>query len=531
MNAASVVASITDAHAFMSARGASISSSLVDNLVMQIAVQIASLATFTIGDATAITDAVKGSPFGEKAHMISDAVDTRLGSSSPTAKEKTQTKTQHLYTFNLYATQADWDVFRNPDLTLHIKMEQAAARLNRYGCCNPDPQTSKRVVALLVLSHFAETPNHAELHKYVVDFKDVCKANRRAYPLAPIHTYPTSPMELPKAMRDRAWSPDDPPVHVEVRGFNDLVQNHIALRNNSRLIKKGGKKRRDDDSLTWEDVRGLLVGAERPNIRFSDRDGQPAPAYGLGARQQLAIEHQPAASENRIVIRGSSGIMPKQPNALITISGAAARQRECDGGAPGGDAEPAEGDGAKAKAVDDDSDDEPPRPARKRPAAAVAADVDVAGLSKFEKAALAALQSREDKKKAEKAKEKAEKAKEKAKEKAEAEAANNALKAKAEQAAGKGARMKRPAAAGSAHAHTPVTKASPVPKPTAGGQAPGPREYHGGRVYYSTSKGGFRVIRDAQNMSTERFIKFKGSTPSKDEWMAALRCIDDFHSK
>ena len=60
MNAAGVVASITDAHAFMSARGASISSSLVDNLVTQIAVQIASLATFTIGGATAITDAIKG---------------------------------------------------------------------------------------------------------------------------------------------------------------------------------------------------------------------------------------------------------------------------------------------------------------------------------------------------------------------------------------------------------------------------------------------------------------------------------------
>ena len=522
MNAAGVVASITDAHAFMSARGASISSSLVDNLVTQIAVQIASLATFTIGDATAITDAVKGSPFGEKAQMISEAVDTRLGSSSPNAKEKPMTKTQHLYTFNLYATQADWDVFRNPDLTLHIKMEQAAARLNRYGCCNPDPQTSKRVVALLVLSHFAETPSHAELHKYVVDFKDVCKANRKPYPLAPIRTYPTSPMELPKAMRDLAWLPDDPPVHVEVRGFNDLVQNHIALRNNSRLIKTG-KKKREDDSLTWEDVRGLLVGAERPNIRFSDRDGQPAPAYGLGARQQLAIENQPAASEERIVIRGSSGIMPTPPNALVAISGAAVRQRECDGGAPGGDAEPAEGDVAKAKAVDDDWGDDPSRPVRKRPAAAVAADGDVAGLSDFERAALAALQLREDKKKAEKAKEKALKA--------ETEAAAKALKAKAEQAAGKGAKMKRPAAAGIAHAHAPVTKTSPVPKPTAGGQAPGPREYHGGRVYYSTSKGGFRVIRDASNMSTERFIKFKGSTPSKDEWMAALRCIDDFHSK
>ena len=522
MNAAGVVASIIDAHAFMAARGASISSSLVDNLVTQIAVQIASLATFTIGDATAITDAVKGSPFGEKAHMISEAVDTRLGSSSPAAKDKTTTKTQHLYSFNLYATQADWDVFRNPDLTLHIKMEQAAARLNRYGCCNPDPQTSKRVVALLVLSHFAETPSHSELHKYVKDFKDVCKANRRPYPLAPIRTYPTSPMELPKAVRDLAWSPDDPPVHVEVRGFNDLVQNHIALRNNSRLIKKG-KKKREDDSLTWDDVRGLLVGAERPNIRFSDRDGHPAPAYGLGARQQLAIENQPAASEERIVIRGSSGIMPKSPNALVAISGAAVRQRECDGGAPGGDAEPAEGDVAKAKAADDDWDDEPSRPTRKRPAAAVAAVGDVAGLSEYEQAALAALQLREDKKKAEKAKEKAEKAK--------AEAAEKALKAKAAQAAGKGAKMKRPAAAGITHAHTPVTTASPVPKPTAGGQAPGPREYHGGRVYYSTSKGGFRVIRDASNMSTERFIKFKGSTPSKDEWMAALRCIDDFHSK
>eukprot|EP00959_Pyramimonas_sp_CCMP1952_P091304 1911361-Pyramimonas_sp.AAC.1 len=71
--------------------------------------------------------------------------------------------------------------------------------------------------------------------------------------------------------------------------------------------------------------------------------------------------------------------------------------------------------------------------------------------------------------------------------------------------------MKRPAAACTAHAHATVTMTSPVPKPRAGGHAPPPSEYKGGRVYYSTSKGGFRVIRDASNMSTERFVKLRGA--------------------
>ena len=56
----------------------------------------------------------------------------------------------------------------------------------------------------------------------------------------------------------------------------------------------------------------------------------------------------------------------------------------------------------------------------------------------------------------------------------------------------------------------------------------GPVDYKAGRIYTSATKLNFRVIRLRGQYSTERQIRWAKGKPSRAEWGAALKCIDEY---
>ena len=55
-----------------------------------------------------------------------------------------------------------------------------------------------------------------------------------------------------------------------------------------------------------------------------------------------------------------------------------------------------------------------------------------------------------------------------------------------------------------------------------------PVAYKGGKIYFSKTKGGFRVIRDASDFATERVMRIARFASVQQAWLHALKAIDDF---
>ena len=82
---------------------------------------------------------------------------------------------------------------------------------------------------------------------------------------------------------------------------------------------------------------------------------------------------------------------------------------------------------------------------------------------------------------------------------------------------------------------TPPPKKTPIPhfKNRAEARCPkkgdGPIDYKGGRIYTSTPRSAFRVIRLRGNFSTERQARWKTSTkPDEKAFQDALRMVDEY---
>ena len=62
--------------------------------------------------------------------------------------------------------------------------------------------------------------------------------------------------------------------------------------------------------------------------------------------------------------------------------------------------------------------------------------------------------------------------------------------------------------------------------PQAGGASP--QAYKGARIYVNSAKKGFRVIRDAKERFSERFVSWRGERPTSESWALALEAVDEY---
>ena len=525
MDVSGIISEIASARAFLATRsGDGASGHAMDGIGMhlanQISIQISQLATLSTADATSIANELAGNPYGvEHTKTAQRALDNRLAGSIAATCATSHKPTQHLYEFQNYATQSDWDIFRDRDRPLYVKMERAVLRLKKYGCTNPHEQTFKRVLAILLLCHFPELPTHQQIYDYLQDLKAISAVNNNGWTHSGVFNYPTEPYGCSESIQKNVWDSSDPPIRVELIGMSNFIMNHIPCRRNSRLLRKTpdamDRGDRGGRPVTWDDLRDVVKGSSDPRITFSlQQNGECDRAPRVELRALAASSHGGStrdllALKDRLIIPGGVS------NPQLALPAPSA------GDAPSNPAVPQ----IRARGADNEkAADDPGAPSTAPAPEQASKPHEVGDLSDFEKEALEGLRKREEEKKKDEANRKR-----LAKEAKLAET-NDGEPCCKRPAAASGTVMKAIKPFTSVCAPITVTTTSPCPELSTDGTA-APCDYNGGRIYLSLKKKGFRVLRNQKDAYSERFVPWGGDKPTAKTCKDALQKIDEYKKK
>ena len=379
--------------------------------------------------------------------------------------------------------------FQSPSTSYEAKQQLLIDRLGKLGVINPDEYTVAYCVALLLIWHVDKLPSHRSSHRKLLDFKAALALSKKAYPLHPIHRFPSTPHELPED--NKLWA------YGEQAEFNDdtvpslryVAMEHIALRGNSKLLKKKRKKERKRKKHKRRRRKSSHSSSSSRDSSSSQSSRKRKPATRDSGADNEVVN---AAATRQLLLRQLTGDHSDSQDASAGVGMMAIK------------------DGTEGHT--DPQLVPHPVPSVFAPSPIVyTAEKEAAGkgdvavkengyaavprLTADEKTMLDAVLSRKEKAKA---------------------------KRLAKRPAG-AVKMKKPAAAvspGGMVKHTP-------PMPTAHSSL----GYRAGRVYTIWGQRKFRAIKDVKTPSKEKILKWAGKTPTKKEWQSALTAVDDYWDK
>jgi hypothetical protein len=143
-----------------------------------------------------------------------------------------------------YFTEADWLVFKDPAKSFYAKMEHACHKSRSIGCVDPDEQSIKWLLALLLKLHFgSELPTALQKYRKFNDFKSLfatedSRKDMKVPPSLPV--YPKDAAELPSYISEPCYE-HGPPISMhdspDIAGLANIAK-LIPLRKNSALLKE-----------------------------------------------------------------------------------------------------------------------------------------------------------------------------------------------------------------------------------------------------------------------------------------------------
>ena len=137
------------------------------------------------------------SPYGDvNLRRITQAIDAKVMAST-TSPRNTAPKDQVLKAWWNMCTQEDHDFLKDPKKSFHSKMARLVERANLLGCINPDEQTLKWMLAMLLMCHYNDMPGPNDIHDKLLDLKQVVMCERRTFPLEYLKCFPEDPRDLP----------------------------------------------------------------------------------------------------------------------------------------------------------------------------------------------------------------------------------------------------------------------------------------------------------------------------------------------
>lgn len=520
--------------------GASLADTFMSSLADGLISQINNSPAMKPEDATSLTQALNESPYGQAlTKKILHAIDTRAQAAmeSQIKCKHRLTKGQRLLTFYNYCTQQDWDLFNNKKKPMHMKMTAVADRLANCGVMRPSEETLKWILAILLVTHYDALPSYQEIYGHLQDLKSAVSTARKPWPHQVHMQYPKKPQDLGEAIFAEVYNAENPPIAVDLEGLSNIAENHIPLRENSKLLIANGKKSRIQDKVwamlkeTASSINGnkpieqIVRRRAQPTLEaiICDSDEHESQTVVPHCWQKTQVPDFADSEEEALWFEYRAKLLRKQMQAKRASSSAVGEPKlkkprpdvdECsqtqDGSLPmscvnqedGGllvisrAPLPLQDQQTEGASTDAGSGAEPKKPnAPKSEASKDDKDNDNEGdLDSFAKAALAALGSRNTKKK---------------------------------DAAKKQAMMKRPAARQAAQevAKKDITSALPVvPK---GGGNPPPVRYNGGVVYSSLKTKSFRTLRIVGDPYSEKNVKWGANTPTMKAWRTSIKVIDD----
>jgi hypothetical protein len=527
--------------------------------------------SFGASEGGLVNQALKDSPYGEPGTTnIVAAVDRRCSSTADACSARGTRKSrggaiqasspkQTIMHWWNYPTQEDWDFVNDPARSWDSKVCKMVERANAIGLGNPDEQAEKWMLAMLLLIHYRELPSYKEIYSKLLDLKKAFISERRTFGLEHITQYPEQPRDLPPSVYASAYPAGGAqPVAVQLHGVR-TVADHIPLRKNSKLLK-GPKK-----------------AAELADVSFGpagrSMSGEPAKSEPHLSYSPLAsVDAAPQDDEEKLLWLDYQQKMlqlkQKKQQMQQPVKEELAGSEHTDGYDTAAAARPVRGSIRISRSSDGslklfprEQDELPPpsavsrRVMTKQP---VKADADAAGeadaapteddLDPYTRQAIAALHSRVEKDKAEKAAAKKSKRKSTAEPAAESapkveppagvskrpaakEAVAPASKAKKEKhlapaAAKPKSEKQEPVEATAAN----VAKMLPAKSFPTSGTNPPPVLYNGGVIYTSIKEQKFRALGVRGDRYTETGASWK-KVGIPEAWKFAYNSIDAFRKR
>lgn len=159
-------------------------------------------------------------------------------------KRKEDSKPQTLLKPENFITVTEWSMLQEGPAP--ARLEILLRRYLMLGLRNLTEQTVKKGMAFLLAlaaAELSQMPTYEEIYEEVQVFKrswESVKTDAGPTELG-LLTYPEDPSSLPKALFDRAYKPEDPPLGKDVKAGIWLA--HIPMRSTSKLLQKNKKQR------------------------------------------------------------------------------------------------------------------------------------------------------------------------------------------------------------------------------------------------------------------------------------------------
>ncbi len=168
------------------------------------------------------------------------AVESKLAMGNTNDADNVVLKPQMLTAIEKYMTHSEWQILVNPSSTYMEKMNTVVRRLKLVGVRSLHEQTAKFGVALL-LSTLTTLPEYKLIHQMLCEFKQVFHRDTTKVQVPFVRNYPNNPAELPKSILEIAYTEDNPPCPKEIDTIAMIANNHVPVRNTSKLLTGGTK--------------------------------------------------------------------------------------------------------------------------------------------------------------------------------------------------------------------------------------------------------------------------------------------------
>ena len=138
-----------------------------------------------------------------------------------------------------YMDSTDWTRFCDPTKSFYLKYEHAVHKSRSFGCIDPDEQSVKALLALLLKLHYgADQPDALQKFRYFNDFKSLftTASGRKSSLPAPMEQYPNDPGELPNSVKSTLAGYVIRDESADIMGVNTIMA-IIPMRRGSALLE------------------------------------------------------------------------------------------------------------------------------------------------------------------------------------------------------------------------------------------------------------------------------------------------------
>ena len=171
----------------------------------------------------------------EKMAGISESIATTKSDKTANNSPKSVMQAWHNY-----MDSADWTRFCDPNKSFYLKYEHAVHKSRSFGCIDPDEQSVKALLALLLKLHYgADQPDALQKFRYFNDFKSLFTTSpngRKSSLPAPMEQYPNDPGELPNSVKSSLEGYVLRDGSAEIMGVNAIMA-IIPMRRGSALLE------------------------------------------------------------------------------------------------------------------------------------------------------------------------------------------------------------------------------------------------------------------------------------------------------